>query len=59
MREGVLGMAMRFAGNGGGERIMRVILEPDSRQALASDVARAAGAQSARTPGGPARRGGG
>ncbi|MEZ4249242.1 MAG: hypothetical protein R3B99_13525 [Polyangiales bacterium] len=59
MREGVLGMAMRFAGNGGGERIMRVILEPDSRQALASDVARAARGAERADAGGPARRGGG
>jgi hypothetical protein len=56
MNEGVLGIASRMTG---ADRIIRVILEPDSRQALASDVARASGAQSARTPGGPARRGGG
>ena len=56
MNEGVLGIASRMTG---ADRVLRVILEPDSRQALASDVARAAGAQSARHPGGPARRGGG
>ena len=56
MNEGVLGIASRMTG---ADRVLRVILEPDSRQALASDVARASGEQSARTPGGPARRGGG
>jgi hypothetical protein len=43
----------------GMHRAIEVFLSPDSRQALEAGIARAAGAQSARTPGGPARRGGG
>lgn len=56
MNEGILGIASRMTG---ADRVLRVMLEPESRQALASDVARASGEQSARTAGGPARRGGG
>lgn len=57
MQQGAFGAMMNFVP--GGARAVEVILSPDSRQALASDVARASGEQSARTPGGPARRGGG
>lgn len=58
MRQGALGEGMR-AFSPAIARVVEVMLSPDSRQALASDVARASGEQSARTPGGPARRGGG
>ncbi|MCU0677068.1 MAG: hypothetical protein MUE69_30310 [Myxococcota bacterium] len=58
MRQGALGQGMAaFAP--GMHRAIEVFLSPDSRQALEAGIARAAGAQSARTPGGPARRGGG
>ncbi|MCB9616089.1 MAG: hypothetical protein H6722_26940 [Sandaracinus sp.] len=58
MQRGALGAGLSaFAP--GAARAIEVALAPDSRQALAADVARASGEQSARTPGGPARRGGG